>query len=49
MLAEQGLIVYHVAYGEGIDAKWSRLLRILAKDVNDDLVMQKMRSLGLMH
>ena len=45
-----GFVVYRVAYGDGTDAKWSRLLRILAKDVEDDLILhRKMETMGLRH
>ena len=45
-----GFVVYRVAYGEGTDAKWSRLLQILAKNVEDDLISQgRMETLGARH
>jgi hypothetical protein len=45
-----GFVVYRVAYGDGTDAKWSRMLQILAKDVEDDLMSQeRMETLGPRH
>ena len=45
-----GFVVYRVAYGDGTDAKWSRLLQILAKDVESDLIShKKMETVGPRH
>jgi hypothetical protein len=45
-----GFVVYRMAYGNGTDAKWSRLLRILAEDVKDDLMShRKMETMGSRH
>lgn len=45
-----GFVVYRVAYGDGTDAKWSRMLQIMAKNVEDDLISQdRMEILGPRH
>ncbi|KAF8853189.1 hypothetical protein BDZ45DRAFT_762240 [Acephala macrosclerotiorum] len=45
-----GFVVYRVVYGDGTDAKWSRMLRILAENVEDDLISQeRMETLGPRH
>jgi hypothetical protein len=45
-----GFVVYRVAYGDGTDAKWSKLLQVLAKDVEDDLMSHgKMETMGPRH
>jgi hypothetical protein len=45
-----GFVVYRVAYGKDTDAKWSRILQLLAKKVERDLIKQDtIEALGLWH